>query len=617
MSIVEQKLAGYYLTFSPQSLYRPRNACFLREKVLCINSNITNTHAGQRLYTRCSSAHGSGGDRFHNNEKRVKPVTSISPEIIEHDDLRRSRLKRAEDVPDWQDPQAHNGRTPLNDFGAGESNANLGVEDDGARDTAMRDEHVNSQDLAAVSTFTNNDNALLRSVFKDIWMLAIPALGAVLSDPLMSLIDTGCVGQLGTRQLAALGPNVSIFNLVFQVYTFMGAATCNILAGCVHQVAGEEQGQQQEAGRMLSHAVILAVILGIATTAFLECLGPHLLAAMGAGADIMPPALAYLRVRALSAPAVLVIIVAQGACLGSQDAQTPLAVYAVAALVNSAGDYFLALKAAWGVEGAAWATLVAQCVAAALFVRCLLLPRRPQPGRTGGSLPRLQWHGWPTMRSLRPYFHLAGPLVLRVVLGMAVYTLVARAAAAVGTVELAAHQVAMQCLWTLSYFAEPLSIAAQSLIARDLAACNRQKVTRMARLLLLFAAALGLVLALAIAGISYWGTALLCADARVRHMVASVAPQSMLCMLFCSLTMAMDGTAIASGDVVYVAQAQAVNLVVVTVAVAAVHSLQLGLAGIWWSLVLFFAARLMSHCLHVASHWHSHALGDSQAILRS
>lgn len=38
-----------------------------------------------------------------------------------------------------------------------------------------------------------------------------------LSDPLMSLIDTGCVGQTGSIQLAALGPNTSIFNFVFQV----------------------------------------------------------------------------------------------------------------------------------------------------------------------------------------------------------------------------------------------------------------------------------------------------------------------------------------------------------------------------------------------------------------
>lgn len=47
--------------------------------------------------------------------------------------------------------------------------------------------------------------------------LALPALGTVLADPLMSLVDTACVGQISSVELAALGPNTAIFNFVFQV----------------------------------------------------------------------------------------------------------------------------------------------------------------------------------------------------------------------------------------------------------------------------------------------------------------------------------------------------------------------------------------------------------------
>lgn len=39
----------------------------------------------------------------------------------------------------------------------------------------------------------------------------------VLADPLMSLIDTACVGQVSAVQLAALGPNTAVFSFVFQV----------------------------------------------------------------------------------------------------------------------------------------------------------------------------------------------------------------------------------------------------------------------------------------------------------------------------------------------------------------------------------------------------------------
>lgn len=51
----------------------------------------------------------------------------------------------------------------------------------------------------------------------DVASLAVPSLGAVLADPLISLVDTACVGQVSSLELASLGPNTAIFNLIFQV----------------------------------------------------------------------------------------------------------------------------------------------------------------------------------------------------------------------------------------------------------------------------------------------------------------------------------------------------------------------------------------------------------------
>lgn len=185
------------------------------------------------------------------------------------------------------------------------------------------------------------------AIFRDIWALAIPALGAVLSDPLMSLIDTGCVGQLGTVHLAALGPNVSVFNFVFQVFSFLGAATCNLLASASAPAptAEGQRRKEREAGRLLSHAFVLAAGLGGAALLCLRAAGPQLLTLMGTTPAFATEALSYLRIRALSAPAVLVMVVGQGACLGRQDSATPLKVYAVCAAVNTLGDYLLTLRA--------------------------------------------------------------------------------------------------------------------------------------------------------------------------------------------------------------------------------------------------------------------------------
>jgi hypothetical protein len=55
-----------------------------------------------------------------------------------------------------------------------------------------------------------------------------------------------------------------------------------------------------------------------------QAVGPSLLLAVGANGRTLAPALEYMRIRALAAPACLVMNVAQGACIGQQDSWTPL-----------------------------------------------------------------------------------------------------------------------------------------------------------------------------------------------------------------------------------------------------------------------------------------------------
>jgi Na+-driven multidrug efflux pump len=48
-----------------------------------------------------------------------------------------------------------------------------------------------------------------RKLDREIATLALPALGALAADPLVSMVDTAFVGRLGTVPLAALGVNAA------------------------------------------------------------------------------------------------------------------------------------------------------------------------------------------------------------------------------------------------------------------------------------------------------------------------------------------------------------------------------------------------------------------------
>merc|ERR1712216_393298 len=61
---------------------------------------------------------------------------------------------------------------------------------------------------------------------KLLWRLVafvIPALSITLADPLMSLVDTLCIGRYGTTiELAALGPNTVVFNFTSYIFFSIG-----------------------------------------------------------------------------------------------------------------------------------------------------------------------------------------------------------------------------------------------------------------------------------------------------------------------------------------------------------------------------------------------------------
>jgi MATE family multidrug resistance protein len=72
--------------------------------------------------------------------------------------------------------------------------------------------------------------------------------------------------------------------------------------------------------------MVLAAFCGTACCAVMLVAGPAMLTAVGATPDTLGPALAYLRIRALASPAVMVANVAQGALLAQNDSWTPLKV---------------------------------------------------------------------------------------------------------------------------------------------------------------------------------------------------------------------------------------------------------------------------------------------------
>lgn len=131
--------------------------------------------------------------------------------------------------------------------------------------------------LSTRRRFSSKNSALagvaeaVRVRLSQVASFALPALGAVLADPLMSLVDTACVGQISSVGLAALGPNTAVFGFVSMLFQFLTTATTAMVARAY------SRGELKELSRCVGDGVLLAGLMGTVCTAILVfCSSPIL-----------------------------------------------------------------------------------------------------------------------------------------------------------------------------------------------------------------------------------------------------------------------------------------------------------------------------------------------------
>ena len=439
-----------------------------------------------------------------------------------------------------------------------------------------------------------------RSIAREVASLGLPALGGMLIDPIMSLVDTACVGQVSSLQLAALAPSTSICQFVFCTFFFLSAATTNLVAGNPPDAQGldkEEITKRVDRNeRVVSSACFLAMLLGTLTSVALFKWSDPLLSLAGCkNASMLPIARQYLRIRALGLPPVLVATVLQGASLGRSDAGTPLRIFCAAGLLNLVGDFYLTLHLGWGAMGAAVATVAAQAAAAIYF---LIQSARldPEASATPHRGVALRWKGPPTKDMVKTFAGVAVTLFLRSMGAMILYSLLTRTAAEMGAIALAAHQVTLQLWWLLSWLPEPMVVAAQTLVARD--AIDRPwRVPKLVKVLygmaLAMGVAVGLVMAVALTTPAI--ASAFVADASVQKLLLTTAPWAVLSQYICPLATVSDGVSVGWGDYNHLPITILGGTAAAAMGLRAVCNRGLGLSGIWMCMNLFFVMRILLH----------------------
>ena len=307
---------------------------------------------------------------------------------------------------------------------------------------ALDDDDVTVADLAS------ERREWRKGIRKEVLSFGLPALSTVLADPLMSVVDSLCVGRTSTLQLASLGPALAAFNFCNYFFFFLNAASCVL----VTQALAADQTEQ--ASDTLSTAVALALGSGLIIGGVLKTFATQLVTATGCVSELIPTAAKYLSVRGIGQPVVLTSMVVQAGLLAQKDVLTPLQVITATCILNIIGDLLLVPKL--GAVGAAWATLLAQVVSLPLMLILSKMKKRLSI--------RLNM---PNFAALKHFFNTAAPLFF-FELGMSIcYMMIESLATQFTVTSTAAFQALWAPLGVLGFFTYPLKQAAQVLEIYD------------------------------------------------------------------------------------------------------------------------------------------------------
>lgn len=440
--------------------------------------------------------------------------------------------------------------------------------------------------------------------------LALPALLALVLDPIMSVVDTSIVGHLGTSQLAGVGVASILFTFASVLFGFLASATTPLVAESV------ALSDFRAASRTVVHGLWIAISVGTLLASILAISHPLLLHAFGASPAVFPHAAAYFVARAPALPALLSQLVCLGAFRGRRDTITPMAVALITNVTNLSLDLILIFVFGLGTAGAAGATTAAQWVGCTILLWVLIY-------REWLRLDDLKTE--PTIAEAQPLLEAGAALSLRSMSGITSVLTATTNIAKLGAIALAAHEILRQ-IWTFGIImTESLSIAGQGLIASSLGASDGERARDIMRRLLVLASVLGATIAVIMCVLRRPLATLFTGDPSVATIAALTLPVLAIFQPMEAVMTVMDGVLIGARDTSYVARSMVVGaglclscLALTTKAsaklmdpaIAAIRSYGittpsdaawLGLAGIWLTLKVMSITRTIFAALRLAS----------------
>lgn len=411
---------------------------------------------------------------------------------------------------------------------------------------------------------------------REIARLAVPALGALVAEPLYVLADTAVVGNIGTDELAGLAVASSALLTGYAIFIFLAYGT----TAAVSRLLGA--GKEDEAATQAVQGLWLATVIGVVVAGVVVALADPIVTILGADGAVETNALVYLRISALGIPAQLLTFAGTGYLRGLQDTRTPLLVAVGAATANLVIELVLINGLGFGIGASALSTVTAQVGGALVYLRLITTAT----SRLGAAL-RPDW------RAVRRLGRTGWDLLVRTLALRGSLTLFTAIAARIGAVEVGAHEVAF-AVWSLLALAlDAIAIAGQAMIGRFLGAGDTATAREVGRRMLQLGVVAGAIVGAVVLLTRPFVPDVFSGD----QDVVSLAGFLLLFVAFLQpvngAVFVLDGLLIGAGDMAFLAKAMVGAALAVVPLAVYVSVAGLGIGWVWGAITVLMVARLV------------------------
>lgn len=439
--------------------------------------------------------------------------------------------------------------------------------------------------------------------YKRLMVLAWPAILEQLLITAVNYVDTAMVGKLGHQATAAVAINIPVTWVVNGLV--MGIST----GFSVQAAHGVGAGNVERVRSVIRQSVMAVCLSGAVFTALGVFLSPSIPGWLGADQGILRDARRYLMVYMCFVTMVIAtgVFSAIYRCMG--NTKLPMQVNTFANLLNIVLNFFLIYDTrnvviggvditvpgmGWGVGGAAAATAVSLSLSSFILAAGFY---------TRKDCFRVRWKESyrPDGEIIKNAVHFGLPLALERLAMSSGQVLMTKVVSALGTVSLAANQVAVTAEAICYLPAHGVAHAATSLVGQSLGAGKKEEAGEYGKASVLSGFSLACCTALYLVAAADFMAGLFVDSVEASALAAAMLKIVAVSEPFLCTYLVSGGVLRGAGDSKYPMVVSLIGMWAIRLPVAPVLALRfgMGLSGVWWAMVLDQIAKGLMCIWHV------------------